>query len=261
MKYLQACLGSYSTTGDPSFLTQKTKSGCANSELAQTRGIRLWSFSEPAQDEKLNNSIMKTLSGNDEITTRQLYQMAFTFEPRFTIVIQANTFGLQDVQDEAIPGRLEFIKFKTHFVDEPTKEHERKKIVGIKEKEYINKIKGTLMYVLLNDWNFLHKQDFKYDKPQEVKEDKEEFINDNDEVKLFLDAKLENGDKNDIIKAKDLLDDYKDYYYNLTGTKNKITLKNFTERCRRHLDFKERLQIKETQYRSVFISVKYKINE
>ena len=57
------------------------------------------------------------------------------------------------------------------------------------------------------------------------------------------------------------LDDYKDYYYNLTGTKNKITLKNFTERCRRHLDFKERLQIKETQYRSVFISVKYKINE
>jgi hypothetical protein len=42
----------------------------------------------------------------------------------------------------------------------------------------------------------------KYYKPQEIKEDKEEFINDNDDVKQFLDDTLATTDnKESIIKA------------------------------------------------------------
>ncbi len=91
-------------TSDVSYLTRKARpNGAANSELSQTRGVRIWSFTESAQGDKLNNGLMKALTGGDPISTRQLFQKSFRLIPKFTIIIQANTFGLQDVQDESIP--------------------------------------------------------------------------------------------------------------------------------------------------------------
>jgi P4 family phage/plasmid primase-like protien len=264
MKYLEKALGSYFYTSDVSYLTQKTRpNGNANSELAQSRGVRVWSFTEPAQGAKLNNSLMKAITGGDIISARQLFQKSFNFLPQFTPIIQCNTsFGLQDVADDSIPDRLEFIKFNTRFVSNPSKSFEREKLVGIKTDKYANKIKGALMYLLLNRWKTLSDVNFKYTKPEEIQEDKQEFIDDNDDVKQFIDDKLMTTDnKEDLIKAKDLYDDYKDYINDKTGFKCKMNLKTFISRSSRHLEFRERLRIKGEDYRSVFISCKYKDNE
>ena len=261
MKYLEACLGDYFYSSDVSYLTQKARpNGSANSELAQSRGVRVWSFTEPAQGAKLNNSLMKSLTGGDNISARQLFQKSFSFVPHFTPIIQCNTsFGLQDIGDESIPDRLEFIKFITHFTDNPTRENQRQKIEGIKSDKFVKKIKGCLMFILLNRWQTLSQVNFKYDKPDEIKDDKQEFIDDNDDVKQFLEYTIDIVENKDaIIKAKELYDDYKDYFNDKTGYKCKMNLKTFISRSSRHLDFKERLQIGTKQYRSVFINCAYK---
>lgn len=263
MKYLEKALGSYFYTSDVSYLTQKTRpNGNANSELAQSRGVRLWSFTEPAQGAKLNNSLMKAITGGDVISARQLFQKSFNFLPQFTPIIQCNTsFGLQDVADDSIPDRLEFIKFNTRFVSQPTKSFERLKLVGIKTDKYANKIKGALMFLLLNRWKDLSEADFKYDKPEEVVGDKQEFIDDNDDVKQFLDDTYEITDnKDDFMKAKDMFDTYKDYYNDKVGFKCKMNLKTFINRCSKHVDYKERHKKTGIDYRSVFMNIKDKEN-
>ena len=179
------------------------------------------------------------------------------------MIIQCNTsFGLQDVADESIPDRLEFIKFTTHFVSNPTKHNERKKLVGIKTDKFTNKIKGCLMFILLNRWNKLSSVNFEYEKPNEIKDDKQEFIDDNDDVKQFIDDRLNIIEcKDALIKSKDLYDDYKDYYQDKLGYKCKMNLKTFITRCSKHLDFKERHRRDGTDYRSVFVHCKYKDND
>jgi len=264
MKYLEACLGDYFYSSDVSYLTQKSRpNGTANSELAQARGVRIWSFTEPSQGAKLNNSLMKSLTCGDNISARQLFQKSFSFVPHFTPIIQCNTsFGLQDVADDSIPDRLEFVKFITHFVDNPIKENERKKIEGIKTTKFTNKIKGCLMFILLNRWNNLSKVNFKYEKPLEVKDDKQEFIDDNDDVKQFLEYTIDIVEnKEAIIKTKDLYDDYKSYFNDKTGYKCKMNLKTFISRSSRHIYFKERLRINGKDYRSVFINCSYKTED
>jgi P4 family phage/plasmid primase-like protien len=264
MKYLEKALGSYFYTSDVSYLTQRTRpNGNANSELAQSRGVRLWSFTEPAQGAKLNNSLMKAITGGDVISARQLFQKSFNFLPQFTPIIQCNTsFGLQDVADDSIPDRLEFIKFNTRFVSEPTKSFERLKLVGIKTDKYANKIKGALMFLLLNRWKDLSEADFKYTKPEEVVGDKQEFIDDNDDVKQFLDDTYEITDnKDDFMKAKDMFDIYKDYYNDKSGFKCKMNLKTFINRCSKHVDYKERHKKTGIDYRSVFMNIKDKEND
>ena len=262
MKYLQSALGSYFYSSDVSFLTQKAgKIGSANSELAQSRGVRIWSFTEPAQGAKLNNSLMKSITGDDPISTRQLFQKSFCFLPQFTPIIQCNTtFGLQDVADKSIPDRLQFIKFNTRFVDNPTKSYERLKLTGIKSNEYANKINGCLMFLLLDRWKGLSKVNFEYDKPDEIKEDKQEFIDDNDDIKQFLVDTYEITDSDDnFMKAKEMYDTYKDYYNDKMGFKCKMTLKTFIMRCSDHVDFKDRYQKNGLSLRSIFVNIKDKV--
>ncbi len=261
MKYLEKALGSYFYTSDVSYLTQKTRpNGNANSELAQSRGIRVWSFTEPAQGAKLNNSLMKAITGGDIISARQLFQKSFTFLPQFTPIIQCNTsFGLQDVADDSIPDRLEFIKFNTRFVSEPTKSFERLKLVGIKTDKYANKIKGTLMFLLLNRWRELSKVDFKYTKPEEVVGDKQEFIDDNDDIKQFFDDTYEITDnQDDFLKAKDMFDSYKEYFNDKSGFKCKMNLKTFITRCSKHVEHKERHKKAGIDHRNIYLNIKIK---
>ena len=118
---LRSSFGDYYCYPSVSLITQKMASSTsANPELAKTRGARIVMFAEPEEGSRLNNSIMKQYTGGDELTTRALFCNPFSFTPHFTIILQCNTFQMQDVKDDSIPERLLFMKFKNSFVDEPT---------------------------------------------------------------------------------------------------------------------------------------------
>ena len=68
------------------------KGGGATPDLAQLRGVRLVFAPEPAVTDVLNESLAKTLSGDDEITVRALYCGPFQMRINFMLWFMSNHF-------------------------------------------------------------------------------------------------------------------------------------------------------------------------
>ena len=260
---LQKAFGDYYCSPSVSLITQKrASSNSANPELADTRGARIVMFTEPEENSRLNNSIIKQYTGGDELTVRKLFCNPFTFTPHFTPIIQCNTFQMQDVKDESIPARLLFMKFKTSFVDEePTMEWQRKKDSTIKEEGNIKKLAGAMLYLLLQRWKELS-PNHTFTTPQSIIDDKNEFLDDNNNIKQFVEENIIfTDDTNDILRAKDLLSRYKEWLEDRGERMGRLTLRAFTSRMQKYMpEYKERYRPyvdgSRTEIRSVFIKCK-----
>lgn len=264
---LKHAFGDYYCSPSVSLITQKrASSNSANPELAQTRGARIVMFTEPEEGSKLNNSIIKQYTGGDDLTTRALFCNPFSFTPHFTPIIQCNTFSMQDVKDDSIPDRLLFMKFKTSFVDEPTMDWQRKKNERLKDEDTMVRLKGAMMFLLINKWRELSPH-HKFKPPQSVIDDKNEFLDDNNNIKQFVDENITfTDDKNDILKAKELLADYKTYMEDRGERVGKMTLKMFIGRMSKYMpEYKERynptINGEQKFYRSVFLQCKINVDD
>lgn len=110
-------LGDYAKTAPyEAFESKKYKSsGGASEEIARLAGSRYVAVSEPSEDMVLNSALIKTLSGNDKITARYLYENSFEFVASFKLWI--NTNHLPSIPDDSVfkSGRVQLIPFNKHF--------------------------------------------------------------------------------------------------------------------------------------------------
>lgn len=87
-------LGGYSSNADvKTFLEDKTgRSGAAASpDLARLAGAcRLVSTSEPPRGSRLNEAMIKQITGGSPLVARHLNRDAFEFEPRFKLLLECN---------------------------------------------------------------------------------------------------------------------------------------------------------------------------
>lgn len=113
---LQHMLGDYAATAAAeSFESRRYKGGGANEDIARLVGSRYVSVSEPDEGMTLNSALIKTLSGNDRITARYLYENSFEFTASFKIWF--NTNHLPAISDDTVfkSGRVILIPFNRHF--------------------------------------------------------------------------------------------------------------------------------------------------
>lgn len=69
-------------------------------ELAQLPGARLVTSSEIPMNQRLNESLVKTITGGERVRARALYQDSFTFLPSFKLMVSMNTLpAVSDVSD------------------------------------------------------------------------------------------------------------------------------------------------------------------
>ena len=66
------------------------KSGGTNTELVQLKGMRYAVMQEPSKGDRINEGIMKELTGGDKITVRGLYKESVTFKPQFKLLLTCN---------------------------------------------------------------------------------------------------------------------------------------------------------------------------
>lgn len=269
---IKEAFGGYYQDVSISLITGKrSASGQANPELAKVRGKRIVMFSEPEEGSKLNNSVIKEMTGNDAIQARALYEAPITFVPNFTPVIQCNTFNLQDVQDDSIPKRLRFIKFHTSFVEEPTQSWQRKIDESIKSKERIEQLKCAMMALLLTTWEDLHNQFngnviHKFKIPQCVLEETNEFLDDNNNVKQFVSENIELTDnESDMLKLRDILKDYKGWckHNNEPANMKATVLKSRLEKLIPTFKARYRPLVdgKQENLRNVFLKCRYIVSD
>lgn len=122
IELLQAIMGPYAAkTPMTTFLN--TKGEKATNDLARLRGTRLVSAVEVGRGDRLNEPLLKELTGGDSITARFLFKEYFQYKPQFKIVMSVNDLPRIEAGDEAINRRLCVIPFNATFSPDRCDKH------------------------------------------------------------------------------------------------------------------------------------------
>lgn len=106
-------LGDYAATVDPATLAPNNfnTTGGSNSEIARLAGIRFVLSSESKENQKLDEALIKRITGGENIPARHPYGRAFEFKPAFLIILQSNYRPIISDCDDALWNRLRVVPF------------------------------------------------------------------------------------------------------------------------------------------------------
>lgn len=110
--------GEYGQQADfTTFLERRHDSGPSN-DVARLAGARLVRSSEIGDQKKLNEGLVKSLTGGDTITARFLFSEHFEYVPQFKLWFAANHKPIIRGTDYAIWRRIRMIPFEVTIKDE-----------------------------------------------------------------------------------------------------------------------------------------------
>ncbi len=110
-------LGDYGKQTAPETFAMKkfADSRAARGDLARLRGARIVNSPELQKDMIVDSAQLKTLTGGDTITVRDLYEKNFEYKPEFKIFLTTNHFP--QIADVSVweSNRINVISFNRHF--------------------------------------------------------------------------------------------------------------------------------------------------
>lgn len=111
-------LGDYTGTVPITLVTEKrTGIGGVSPELIQLKGVRYAVMQEPSKDMRVNEGMMKQLTGGDPLQGRALYCDSETFDPQFKLVVCTNSLLDFNSNDDGTWRRIRKCDFESKFVD------------------------------------------------------------------------------------------------------------------------------------------------
>ncbi|HYU47276.1 MAG TPA: phage/plasmid primase, P4 family, partial [Terriglobales bacterium] len=118
LEVLQALLGDYAeSTPSASLLAKDRHDGIPN-DIARLRGARLVTAVEIGEGKRLNEELVKRLTGQDTMTARFLFAEFFDFHAEFKLWIACNHLPTIRGTDHAIWRRIRLIPFTVTIPDE-----------------------------------------------------------------------------------------------------------------------------------------------
>ena len=128
-------MGDYACNIQPETIMVKKVSSSANSDIARLKGARFVTTVEPNEGVRLNEGLVKQITGGDRVTARHLYGQEFEYTPEFKIWMGTNHKPIIRGRDEGIWRRLHLIPFSVQIpkekVDKSLKDKLRQEYVGI----------------------------------------------------------------------------------------------------------------------------------
>ena len=122
---MSKALGDYKGTVPITLITQKRNGiGGTSSEVVQLKGLRYAVMQEPTKGDKINEGIMKELTGGDPIQGRALYKDMITFVPHFKLVVCTNTLFDINSNDDGTWRRIRVCDFMAKFKENPVNDDE-----------------------------------------------------------------------------------------------------------------------------------------
>ena len=114
-------LGDYKGVVPTSLVTTNRPTiGGLSPEVAKLKGIRYAVMQEPSKGQRLNDGIMKELTGEDVILARSLFKEPIEFKPQFKLVVATNNLFVIRDNTDGTWRRIRLVEFLSKFVDEPT---------------------------------------------------------------------------------------------------------------------------------------------
>ncbi|HEX8289183.1 MAG TPA: phage/plasmid primase, P4 family [Pyrinomonadaceae bacterium] len=167
-------LGDYSAVAPASAVMKKVNNSNTN-DLAKLRGARFVSVNETDEGGRIDESVIKAISGNDKLTVRFLYGEFFEFIPEFKLWLRTNHKPTVRGTDEGIWDRLKLIPFAVRIP-----KHEQNNQLM---KELQNELSGILNWAVEGclEW-----QRDGLGVPQEVDQATNEYRKEQDTFSLFI---------------------------------------------------------------------------
>jgi P4 family phage/plasmid primase-like protien len=133
------CLGDYKATVPITLIAAKRNSiGSTSSEVVQLKGVRYAVMQEPSKGDKINEGIMKEITGGDPLQGRALFKDSITFIPQFKLVVCTNTLLDVGSNDDGTWRRICVCEFISRFAKkndfEDDREHQFELDKKLKEK-------------------------------------------------------------------------------------------------------------------------------
>ena len=138
---MSVTLGEYKGTVPITLVTDvRGKIGGTSDEVLKLKGIRYAVMQEPSKGVKLNEGIMKELTGGDPIQARGLYSESEIFEPQFSLVVCTNNLFDIESNDDGTWRRIRKCDFVSKFVDEGETYNHETQHVFLKDKNLKDKL-------------------------------------------------------------------------------------------------------------------------
>jgi putative DNA primase/helicase len=116
VELFQDLLGDYSAVANPNtIMQQKNGDATVQYQLAELTGARFVGISETKRDVKLEESVVKQITGNHTISARSPYGRPFGYRPQFKIWMSTNHKPEIPEGSEAIWDRMRLIPFNERF--------------------------------------------------------------------------------------------------------------------------------------------------
>lgn len=157
---VKKALGDYACNIDISSLVNKKKNNNSTSDLPKTIGCRILITNESEATDRLNTSFIKNMTGDEEITEREVFSKSVTFKPKFVPFLLTNNLPRLNL-DAAIARRIQVISFSHRFFsttedrdfqeEEFNKTHFLGKNPGLQEKLF--ECANEFMLLLIETYN------------------------------------------------------------------------------------------------------------
>lgn len=182
LNLMKVMMGELGEKVEVTLLTRKRgNANEANTEKIKLMNKRFAYLSEPEDGEKINISLLKELTGSEEIVARGLYQGSMSFMMETKLFLACNELPEIRGEDIALWRRIKVIEFGSRFVDDPQEGNEYKidRTLPNRMREDIT-WRQTFMNILL-DYYF---QDII--EPESVKINTNKYRQDNSEFESWL---------------------------------------------------------------------------
>jgi P4 family phage/plasmid primase-like protien len=116
--FMDMAMGDYYGTVPITLVTEKRPGiGGTTSEIIQLKGVRYAVMQEPSKDAKINEGMMKQLTGDSKLSGRALYHEQETFPIQFHLIVCTNTLFEINSNDDGTWRRIRICEFMSKFVD------------------------------------------------------------------------------------------------------------------------------------------------
>ncbi len=218
---MSVVLGDYKGTVPITLVTDvRGKIGGTSDEVLKLKGVRYAVMQEPTKNAKLNEGIMKELTGGDPLQARGLYSESEIFIPQFKLVVCTNNLFDIESNDDGTWRRIRKCTFPSKFVDDGEHFEDETAYVYKKDKSLPEKL-HMFAPVLAS---MLVKRVFETDGVVEdcdtVLKASKEYRCGQDHITAFIMARIrKTGDASQSIKKKSVLTDFTDWFKQEQGAR------------------------------------------
>lgn len=186
-------LGDYFIQAENTFLTQKKRDD-KNPTLAKSQGVRYLLITEPQENEmeqcELNIDFVKSITGRDRITCRDMYKSTVSYIPFFTPFMQCNEKPTLNKLDNAVLRRLKVLNHPNIFTSNPDEDNVNEKKIDTDLKDQINDELALNFLFMLIDMAIKHKDDKTLIMPIDCINETKNYIDENNKLKGWIDLNL-----------------------------------------------------------------------